>query len=569
VQLMQKFPGFFVEDPYFFAPSNPPHVLQNLYKRLQDKKVRLNPSQEVQVLLQTRPKILKIPENFKFHTQPKPHQEIALRFLYTFRKFGLLMEPGMGKTKVVLDHLLLTQDLPALIVCPAALTFVWEQEAKTHRPEINTYILKSTDWTLESEQIPKDHSNLAVIVNYNKAVILEKQLQQLQWKSLIVDEGLIKDPTTERTQSIQRLAKSRTIKSKIIMSGTLINNSPLDMFSPAKFLEPSLVGSSFYKFKDEYVVYARQKPQPGIKTPKIVVAYRKIPEVKDILQTVSLVMTKDEWLTLPKKVFHDVIVQMDDVQRKFYWDLASNYTAKLPDGRDLDVENPLTMLSKLTQVSSGFVYFQEQTSDLTDLFLSPADLKKRPKKKREVVFFPSQPKIQALLTLTQTQLKSERFVLWYNLTSERVLIEDALTAVNVKFATIAGGEKDVGQKVGQFNTDPSVHILVCQAKSINYGVTLTGTQQEDESDIVPSLSTDVCNMVFYSLGFSLEVYLQQQDRIHRMSQTRECHYWRILCNTPLEDKVTKRLDEKLSLNKAILVDIAETLKNLRGNEHET
>jgi len=74
------------------------------------------------------------------------------------------------------------------------------------------------------------------------------------------------------------------------------------------------------------------------------------------------------------------------------------------------------------------------------------------------------------------------------------------------------------------------------------------------------MSPEIHTQIFYSCSFSLEIFLQQQDRIHRIGQTFECDYYRIFANTSVEHRIRKALDDKLSIRKEMLVDIAESLK---------
>lgn len=165
---------------------------------------------------------------------------------------------------------------------------------------------------------------------------------------------------------------------------------------------------------------------------------------------------------------------------------------------------------------------------------------------------------------TTGTLEGRRAIIWFNMGHERVLIEKALTGAGLRYLVIAGGEKHVGDKVNEFNRDETIPYLVCQAKTINYGVTVMGhTKEGDEEEGedtpgVPSFSTTVSDEIFFSLGFSLELFLQQQDRIHRIGQTRECHYWLLLTNTSVERKVSTRLEQKLACNRQLLEDIART-----------
>jgi hypothetical protein len=102
---LMEFPAFLksVRDQHHWAPAEP-SILFNLYHRLKKAKRTLRIEPGVLDIINMPFALKQIPESFKFHTMPMPYQEIALRYLYTVGSGGLLLDPGMGKSKVVLDQ---------------------------------------------------------------------------------------------------------------------------------------------------------------------------------------------------------------------------------------------------------------------------------------------------------------------------------------------------------------------------------------------------------------------------------------------------------------------------------
>ena len=50
--------------------------------------------------------------------------------------------------------------------------------------------------------------------------------------------------------------------------------------------------------------------------------------------------------------------------------------------------------------------------------------------------------------------------------------------------------------------------------------------------------------VFFDRSFSLDDYLQAQDRIHRISQSRTCHVWNLICAGTVDEWVDTLLAAK-------------------------
>lgn len=571
---LSKFPAFTrdSETLLFSCPTTLP-VAYNIVERCKKYFSEVVMTKEVKEWLDSPFKLRDLPESFSYHTSPEVFQGIALRFLYTLGSAGLLLDPGMGKSKIVLDYIHLKEFGRSLIVCPAALLFVWEDEIRKHRPELSFHVIRTTDWAIE---LPRVKSQQVIITNYTKAVILKHRLKETKFDFMHVDEFLIKDPSSDRTKALTEI--SRGIPYRCGGSGTLINNSPFDAFSPIRYLQPSLLGWNYSNFLDRYSVTKEINLPDGSKR-KMIVAHKKRDEIKAALESCNIVMTKSVWLKLPPKHFHDLFVKMGEDQKEAFYTLLRNYRLDLTPfgfpGEEINIDNPLTMLSKLYQISQGFLYFNREDVDISaeDELRELLDETKKSKKKskksdRRIVYFKAQPKIERLERLLREELLDKKCIIWYNLDSEYTLIEKSLGANGESFLSIRGGDKGVGDKVREFNLNPSIRRLVCQAKSVNYGITVLGQQPEnlenDKIEVLPSIDPSVHNQVFYSINFSLEVYLQQLDRIHRLGQKKDCHYYRIFSDNPIEEKLRKAIDDKLELKMEMLVDVFDTF-NSRSN----
>lgn len=573
---LEGFSGLSRSTGVFFTP-NKLNIFQDVYRRL-----RANPylknikyTSEITEMITQRMELKEIPPTFKYHTTPKGHQQIALRYCFSYKNLGLLLEPGMGKTKVVYDYLHLENFPLTLVGCPKPLCDVWVQEALDHRPEMRPYVFQTTNFIEEYEKAKEQSANI-LILNYNKVVTLEPFLQKLPINCIVLDEGLIKDPSTERTKAFTRMSTMKSVSSRIIMSGTLVNNTPLDIFAPIRFIEPSILGTSVTRFKDEYAITKKISRDSAN---KMVVGYKNVESLRTTLEAVSIVMTKAEWLELPEKVVHDINVDISDKQEEDYESLSKNYTVTLDNGEVVEANNILSIMIKMYQISNGFLYVShEDAKDSDELILDlfsnsekSAKAGKKPKKSRTIYRYDEQPKATALKSLLKNQLKDERTVIWFNMSEEANIISEALTEEGYEFLVIQGGDKNISQKIREFNTNPNIKALVCQAKSVNYGVTILGDQryiEEDSEGVLPSLNPAICNSIFYSLNFSLEVYLQQMDRIHRIGQERVCHYWRLVSNTFIEEKIVSAVDGKLKLNRQMLVDVIGRYIEERKNDSE-
>lgn len=588
ISALKKFPGLLKDrtGDYFYMP-NKLNVIHNVFSRLRKSlKKPVTISEQVHLRRHETETLPDLPTEFHFHTEPLPHQFLSMRHLHLRKSLGLLLDPGLGKTKIVLDYIYLskiTDDTftKALIVCPKALLFVWLYEAKKHRPELKIHVVQSVSYrslihnreenikslgtSLQDERVLRreigrlqeamEAESLAIaaadviVVNYAKVVDGQGFFLRNPWSLLAIDEGLVKNPNSLQTEVLTRVA-AKTPR-RIIMSGTLINNGPEDVFSPIRILEPAVLGTSFYNFNQYYGVLA------GGAKKKFLVGYRHQDEIRSCLEAVSLVMRKEDWLSLPPKVFKTIPVAIGAEQRRVYEEMASNYIADLGEDGTVEVDNPLSCLCKLTQIINGFVYIGGK-DPMVDIGLSEET---KPGKKapppRETWFFKDQPKVEAVRELLMGSLSKRKTVVWYNMTAEAELLEEMFKEEGIVYRTVKGGEKDIQGSIQEFNEGELTRVLLCQAKAVNYGVTLLGTNLDSVDEVQPELDPAVYTHIFYSLNYSLEVFIQQQDRSHRIGQTKSPEYFILKTDTDMEEAIIISLLAKERIREEFLIDITK------------
>jgi len=584
--------------------SSEPRIAQTVLSRLKedvDGKFVIGITPDIKRIMEWRPKLLPLPEWFRYHSEPLEHQDIALRYLWTFKRHGLGLDPGLGKTKIVLDWIWACKG-KALVVCPKPLLFVWLKEAARHRPELKIHVMESVtymqrilarqekidkmDPVVDSHAIQKIRKEIAaikvdraaevvglekadvVVVNYAKVVQNRQFFLSRQWDLLAVDEALVKNPSSEQTEALTDIC--RQVPNFTLMSGTLVNNHAGDAYSPTHMLHRDLLGRSFYKFDAKYAI--KREIEVGVegggeedkKKIKMTIGYRNEHQIKAALASVFLFMRKEQWLkNLPAKTFHQVHVRLSDEQKNAYRELKANYSLQLPSGDLIEVENALSCAAKLTQISSGFVYYGLGADDFLDIGMKSLSEvihngKKKPKKKkvtgpRETFRFSSQPKIAATRDLLVETLSREKVVLWYNYGAEGEMLAEMMREEGITFRIVNGASTKTGENIEAFNTLDSVRVLLCQAKAVNYGVTLLGRNLE-ECEYEPELNPEVCTHIYYSLNYSLEVFLQQQDRSHRIGMRKAPHYYILKADTPIEHAIAQKLLMKQEVRESFLED---------------
>ena len=211
----------------------------------------------------------------------------------------------------------------------------------------------------------------------------------------------------------------------------------MDVFCPVRYLEPSLGGTNYGNFLNEYAIQVKANKGTDRERNQVV-GFRGKDEARSILESCSIVMTKDKWLkNLPEKQFKDIYVQMGEEQKSAYYSLLRNYIIKI-ENEFIEVDNPLVMLSKLYQISNGFVYQTPKNEEKDEVAELLADeTKSRKRSKRKTFFFKNPSKIEALQKLLTGELKQKKAIIWFNMEAEYKLISDMLEEIGATYLAVS------------------------------------------------------------------------------------------------------------------------------------
>lgn len=158
--------------------------------------------------------------------------------------FGALLadEMGLGKTVQTIAWLLLARkkgDAPALVVAPLTLLPNWKHEFAKFAPHLAVYVHQGSMRQLEYGFKLSAAKADVVITSYSLFVKDYSIFQPLEWFSLVLDEAQVaKNPDTR----VARAAIALSVKRRIALTGTPIENSVADIWSLQNFLNPGFLG---------------------------------------------------------------------------------------------------------------------------------------------------------------------------------------------------------------------------------------------------------------------------------------------------------------------------------------
>ena len=442
-----------------------------------------------------------------------------------FPGFALLMEMGTGKTITsiaIVGKAYLTGKIKRLLIlAPKSIVAVWEDEfAKFADFPYSLSVLTGTSQNKTKLLKAILHSGLEVaVVNYDSVPLIEKELAAWHPDFLICDESSkIKNPTAKMSKATYRIAK--VCKYRLILTGTPIQNNPLDFFSQYKVLDDSIFGKSFYAFKNEYAVLGTYN-QP--------IGWRKLPELVKKAHSIAFRVTKAEALDLPDTIDEIRPVALEDKAQKLYKAFVKESymeLSKCEQGAPVAVTatNILTRLLRLQQITGGFIRPDEESDRYEQVSLA---------------------KLNALEDIIDTAIsENKKLVFIARFIPEIKEICKMLDKKKIKYAHICGEVKDRAAEVDAFQNNPECMVFVGQLQTVSMGLTLTAAS----------------TMVFYSLSYNFADYSQAKARIHRIGQKNNCLYIHLVVKNTVDETVLKALEQKENIATKIVDDWRSILK---------
>lgn len=456
---------------------------------------------------------------------PYDHQQRAYEF--ACRSFGLtgrnppssrgvalLMEMGTGKTLTtiaVAGRLFFDQKIERmLIVAPLSILGVWQEEFHKFADYPYSLAVLNGTGSKKSEnlrQIPTKGLIVGVI-NYESAWRLADELAAWDADLIVCDEGhKIKTHNIAASKCMHRLgARARY---RMLLTGTIITNKAIDVFSPYKFLNPAVFGNSFYAFRNRYFDMTGY----GLHVPVLKAGMAK--ELTRRIHSIAFRATKSECLDLPEttEIVRTVGLELD--AQSLYHDMVRDNMIQLREG-EVTATNVLTRLLRLSQLTGGFL-----CQDDSDRPVSVSDAK-----------------LAALADIVDTAAEDgKKLVIIARFLPEIDAILRMLEKKAIGYSIISGEIKDRDEQVRRFQTDPDTTVFVGQIATAGLGITLTAAD----------------TMVFYSLDYSMSNFEQAKARIHRVGQRCPCTYLYLVAAGTVDEKVLQALIDKADLAR-ILID---------------
>ena len=461
-----------------------------------NKNLYLEYDEEVLEALQVFDAPRPLPDRLKI--EPYPYQASGIRWLEEMFEQGsgalLCDEMGLGKTlqAIALVCYAVEQGFSnILIITPSSLRLNWSREFNKFTNDLNFYPYVGAERYLhpnELKQLSKVQTTYDILIRDTKL------LREKEWDLIICDEAqALKNPDSKRSRAILQLKA----KSKVLLTGTPVENSLKDLWTLVNIVYPGLLGD-----RDHFFNTVDDNPSDAHRVGKTAAPLIKRRKVADVLTD------------LPPIVFVDQVISGE---REF----ASTYE-ELRSGRHA-ISQGSSELSKITLLRQYCCYPNLVVDDYPNV---------------------KDAKFQRLIEiLEEIRHANEKVLIFASFTRSldlmKRLIDESYSGVWTEILDGRTKPDDRLQIVDRFEKQPGFSVLILNPEAGGTGLNITAAN----------------HVIHFNLPWNPAKEAQATARVYRPGQTAGTVFvHRFFYAGTIEEVINDRLAWKSEISNAAMVE---------------
>jgi len=461
--------------------------------------------------------------------------------------------------------------LPTLVVCPTSLVVNWMREAARFTPWLRVLDLTGSG---RAEKLAMRNEYDLLITSY---AILRRDIEAYradEFSLVILDEAQhIKNRGSQNAQS----AKALRAKHRLILTGTPLENSVLDLWSLFDFLLPGYLGTAA-EFKQRYETPLTRAPEPQL-----------MARLRYRVKPFFLRRTKEEVLTeLPPKLEFPTLCELSDEQKEVYRAVLAqgrrdvferSGKADRKSGRDrlavlttllrlrqvcchLDLlpaeggNDGITKFSKITELGEGFARRTEE-GDAEGKLTEEGKIShgghggtegNEGKRWQE----PSAKMERTFELIDEAIDGGHRVLLFSQFVRVLHLLRSEATRRELRFCYLDGQTVERQAEVDRFQNESDIPLFFISLKAGGTGLNLTGAD----------------TVIHFDPWWNPAVEEQATSRAHRMGQSRSVSAYKLIAAGTVEEKIQALQARKRELFEASLGGDEAFVEKLSGEDLE-
>lgn len=424
---------------------------------------------------------------------------------------GLGLDPGMGKTRIILEgYRRLEQQYPGLkmlLIAPIQPMYgTWRQEVAKWGFDFDVVIIHGTP-KKRSQALQEDADVYIINPEGIKWLFDQNTIKKYghpEWNLLAVDESTkFKKSDTARFKAIKKHLD--TFFWRWIATGTIAPNGLEDLFGQIYITDKgAALGKYVTHFRRKYFVdiggpaFPKWVPQPGA-----------MEQVVHKIENRILLLKAADYLQMPDMIKVTREVTLPDDAREVYEQLAKDFYLELDDVDAIMAPNAAALGNKLRQIANGFAY---STAGISKMFHSE--------------------KLEALRDICE-ETNGHPLLIMYEFRADRIRLEHALGKDAVCITSLK--PEELTDVLDRFNRGQIKYLLV-HPQSV-HGM---------------NIQKSCHHIVWYSIIWNLEHYIQANTRLYRQGQSSpSVMVYHIAAADTIDSRVADALSGKDSTQRAI------------------
>jgi len=453
--------------------------------------------------------------------EPHEYQKEAVKFLITHGSGSLWLDPGLGKTAVVLEafRILKLKGLAKkmLVIAPLRPVYgVWPIETKKWE-QFASYSIGVLHGGGKDKILNKNHD--IYVINFEGLRWLAVKLNGKPWpfEILVVDEiSYMKNTQTQRFKTLKPLLNN--FDRRWGLTGSPAPNSLLDIFGPQYIIDQGATFGPFIsKFRTEYFYpsgyggYEWKILPDGEKR-----IYEKLGE--KVLRMAAL-----DHLDLPELAYNDIRIDLPEGAKTIYEDFEKKLTIELDTG-NVTAVNAAVAVMKGQQIANGGSYLDQDGTDMARKTIHIHDAK-----------------TEAVLDLVE-ELSGQPCIIGYHFQHDLERLQAAFPGAPVIGSGVVGKALD---DITQRWNAGEVPVLLAHPMSAGHGLNLQGAGHA---------------VIWYSLTWSLETYEQFIRRLWRQGQKNHIMVHHIIARNTVDEAIMLAIKRKDKTQQSLLNAVRDYIK---------
>jgi len=482
----------------------------------------------------------------------RPYQKQGVAWLAFLREneFGGILadEMGLGKTLQTLAYLrsrrreevdaseltgdrLLTSAAarsaarPHLVICPTSLVFNWIAEARKFTPELKVLALHGAD---RHERFDQVAGSDLVVTSYALIRRDAERYREIEFDTVVLDEAQhIKNRQTQNAQAVKAVRS----RHRIVLTGTPMENSVLDLWSIFDFLMPGYLGAA-QDFRERYEVPILKEKNGEAQTR---LARRLRPF---LLRRLKKEVASD----LPAKLEQVSFCELTPEQRGVYQQVIEASRKEVLDavGTQGFAKSRMVVLSallRLRQVCCDLRLLKlerrsEGVMELDGDEPGPSISPTLQPSNSPSLSAGSSGKLDLFGELLEEVIDGgHRVLVFSQFVSMLTILKEKLAAEGIELCYLDGSTSDRAAVVERFQTNAAIPVFLISLKAGGVGLNLTGAD----------------TVIHFDPWWNPAVEDQATDRAHRIGQSKVVTSYKLITRDTVEEKILTLQQRKREL----------------------